>query len=121
MTGKQIEKAKGELRDNVIANGPTEQTRQLDNELSCRSMINSLLVYGYSPIGKDGQLNEYLLPYGEKNDIDPFSKHCYIGRERVLELIKEQQTDFEKAIVRKGVYTDNEDVTYNSVIWADEQ
>lgn len=43
-----------------------------------------------------------------------------LGLSRVQELVKEQEEDFSKAVVRRGVHTDSEGVTYNSIIWEDD-
>lgn len=44
-----------------------------------------------------------------------------LGIDTVIRLYNEQCEDFAKAIVKKNVHQDSEGVTYNSVIWADEQ
>ncbi len=88
-----------------------------EEELSCREMINSMLIYGDS-IEKDSYgYNKYLKPYTEKGTWHD----GLLTEQRVNELIAEQKADFAKAKVRYGVYTDGEGCTYNSCVWADEQ
>lgn len=84
----------------------TEEQKQLDSELSCRDMINSILCYDGAK-GLKG--NRYLQSYIDE-----------LGEATVTRLCKEQIEDFRKAVVLKNVHIDNEGVSYNSVIWADE-
>lgn len=109
MTEKEIAKARETLPS--WRNGTpviyTDEQKQLDRELWCREMINSILVYH----GKFNIMNdEYLKKYIKE-----------LGLERVKELVDEQVEDFEKAIVLKNTSVDCEGVSYNSIIWADER
>ena len=113
MTDKQIMAEKKALPPFKMRN---KRQEQLYKELSCREMINSIMVYGNinSPYDvKKGTFDEYLSHYMDGG-------YFHIGRERVLALIKEQQEDFKKAVVNRGCYTDHEGCTYNSCVWADE-
>lgn len=112
MTGTQIEAAKKQLP--FYFNGMTAAQRRQYEELDCRSMINSCLIYGsanydfYNP--KTGEFGQYA--------------RCHVktlGEKTVIRLYREQCEDFSKATVVSGVYTDSEGCTYNSCIWADEQ
>lgn len=109
MTEKEIAKAEETLpswRDGTPVIYTAEQ-EQLKKELWCRKMINSILIYnGKSNIMNDKYLKDYIWE---------------LGYNRVKELVDEQVEDFEKAIVLKNVHRDFEGVTYNSIIWADEQ
>jgi len=114
MTGKQIKAAQDSLPRLGSMN---EEQVKLHAELSCREMINSIMIYGNinSPYNeKTEKLNYYLLKYAKD------SGFYGIGKERVLELIREQQADFANAKVNCGVYTDGEGCVYNSVSWGDE-
>lgn len=112
MTGKQIEAAKQTLPR--LLEKHTPQQSRLREELACREMINSCLIYGsarydfYDPTTK--QFGQYAERYVKA-----------LGEETAVRLYNEQAEDFAKAIVRHGVYTDEEGCTYNSCIWADEQ
>ncbi|MCD7794703.1 MAG: hypothetical protein LUC96_10365 [Alistipes sp.] len=112
MTEKQIEAAIKALPRLLEPRTPA-QSRQLE-ELSCREMINSCLIYHsarydfYDP--KTKEFGRYAKDYVES-----------LGEETVVRLYNEQAEDFSKAIVRHGVYTDSEGCTYNSCTWADEQ
>ena len=115
MTRKEIEKAKKSLFVNGIYD-LTDEEQKIANELSCREMINSILCY-HGEIGlftENGDLNRYLCR--KSNDRDYYG----IGKERVMELIAEQVSDFRQAKVLRSVYTDGEGVTYNSIVWADD-
>lgn len=119
MTGKQIKKRQDEIYYTVYKGGVrigkwnkfTAKQRKELAELSCREMINSILIYngvllisqqrGYS-------YEQYLKPREEE-----------IGKERMIELINEQIKDFEKAEVGYAG-TDSEGCSYNYCKWADD-
>lgn len=110
MTGKQIEAAKKLLPHFYDR---TAQDKLLDDELSCREMINSCLIYG-NPTGfYDESTNEFK-EYARRYVKD-------LGAETVKRLWDEQLADFAKATVIFGTYTDSEGCCYNSCIWADER
>lgn len=91
----------------ILIKRPSEYTNELktlSEELDCRSMIDSCLVYGI------GFLNSRYK--------DDYIKS--LGMERVKELYNEQLADFEKAIVLVDVGTDGEGVSYNTIIYKDE-
>ena len=111
MTDKQIEQAKNRLPG--YKNRTDAQRREFE-ELACREMINCCFVYGeerynfYDPA--TGKFGKYAQDYVNS-----------LGAATVIRLYEEQQADFAKAIVKRGVYTDCEGCSYNSIIWADEQ
>ena len=118
MTDKQIR-----LAMNAIQHGfqkyhsATKQQKREYAELSCREMINSIMIYGniYSPYDeKEDKLDRYLEERWQKRGI------FYVPRKRIIELVKEQQADFAKAVVKSGVCIDYEGCTYNTCVWADE-
>lgn len=114
MTRKQIEVAKKTLPRilDVPYREWTAEQKNLDNELSCREMINSCLTYG--------QMNDFY-----RESTGEWGRWAELHRkdlsdERIIELIAEQRADFEKATVNSRVYTDSEGLSYNSVKWADD-
>ena len=113
MTGNEIKKTRENLPKWEYGVPPvyTPEEKQLDRELSCREMINSLLIYhGRNGISMDNYFGkEYLSDYVKE-----------LGQETVDRLCTEQLKDFEKAVVYENVGTDNEGVSYNSIKWADE-
>lgn len=113
MTDREIKKARETLPKWENGNPPvyTSEEKQLDRELSCREMINSLLIYhGRDGISMDNYFgNRYLSDYVKE-----------LGQDTVDRLCSEQLKDFEKAVVYENVGTDSEGVTYNSIKWADE-
>lgn len=125
MTDKQIQKAKDELNfkyygDDVRTNDNlkrkwTKKDSILMEELSCRDMINSMLVYGSSTDEGSWAFDQYLADYYKGN----VWKKPLLTKERVLELIAEQKKSFEKAVVSYNVYEDSEGCTYNSCDWGD--
>lgn len=112
MTERQIEAAQKKLPQ-YFKDMTAAQRREYE-ELACRRMINCCLVYGeasynfYDP--KTGEFGRYATDYVKT-----------LGETRVIRLYNEQCEDFSKAIVKRGVYTDGEGVSYNSCVWADEQ
>lgn len=121
MTSKQIENREAEITKRAVAaNGgeycghgkfitPDEQ-KELD-ELRYRRMIICCVCYGeeyhiYSDRTKEwGRTG---LEYG----VEKF------GEQRAMEIFRDQQQFMkEHATIQKGVYTDHEGCTYNSIAW----
>ena len=119
MTDKQIKEAKDKIPHAFNTyNTATQKQKREYAELSCREMINSIMIYGSidSPYNeKEDKLNMYLEGRWEDK-----KSMFYVPRERIIELVREQQKDFKKAKVTRGSYTDHEGCTYNSCIWGDE-
>ncbi len=109
MTDKQLKKLKGTLPKWQNGKPPvyTYEQKMLREKIFCIDMINSILVYDGS---KDILNNIYL-----KDHIDT------LGLKTVAELVIEQVEDLSKATILRGVHTDNEGLSYNSIIWADEK
>lgn len=110
MTDKQIQQAQRTIPPYSERN---EEQQRLYDELSCREMINCCLVYGES--------YNFYTPETGKFGIYAHRHVKTLGADTVIKLYNEQCKDFAKAIVKKNVGTDSEGVSYNSVIWADEQ
>jgi hypothetical protein len=109
-----------ELRQEIEANGygwvngsyikPPEEYRLLDRELSCISMIDSILCYNC----RGWQDAERVLAYEESSYHNYLADYVELfGRDKVIELIQGQIDSIESVTV--GVYTDNEGLTYNSI------
>ena len=124
MTGKQIEKAKDELNSKYYGDECrvsenlkkpwSKKDKVLEEELDCREMINSILIYGGDCAKDSYQYKRYLKPFIEG---DTWHK-VLLSEQRVDELIAEQKADFAKATVRFAGY-DSEGVSYNSCDWGD--
>lgn len=110
MTDKQIKQAYATIPQYPERN---EEQQKLYDELSCRDMINSCLVYGESYNFYKPETGEFGM-YAQRHIKT-------LGINTVIRLYNEQCEDFAKAIVKKNVHQDSEGVTYNSVIWEDEQ
>ena len=112
MTRKQIEAAKKALPG--FWEPKTAMQHRQEKELSCREMINSCLVYGSANYGfynpATGEFGRYSENYVKS-----------LGKETVIRLYNEQASDFSRAVVKHGVYTDGEGCSYNTCIWEDEQ
>ena len=127
MTDKQMKRIKDELDEKYYGNKPlfkenlkmpiSKQDETIYQELSCRDMINSILIYGDNQCDENSySFKNYLLPYTQK-----ITYHKgLITLERLRELIKEQQESVAKAIVHKNVGCDSEGLMYNSITWEDE-
>lgn len=111
MTRKEIKAANDSLPRPFFKNWTEEQDR-LYEELSCREMVNSCLCYGtlHNFWGENS--------YGVNYSADYIRK---LGVERVKEIVREQEADFARAVVLRNVFTDSEGLSYNSIVWADEQ
>ena len=86
-----------------------KKQKQLDAELCCMEMIDSIICYGAKNIDLDSILNDrYMKTYIEE-----------LGVEKAKELIQGQLD--EKPIIKHNVYTDCEGLTYNSMVYKDEE
>ena len=109
MTNKQIKEMEKTLPrwKNGVPPILTPQQKILQESLSCRDMINSILCYH----GTNNIMNNpYLKKYIES-----------LGTILVSLLVEEQTQDFSKATVLQNVLTDSEGCSYNRIIWHDEQ
>lgn len=109
MTDKQIKEMEKTLPRWENGEPPilTPQQEILQESLSCRDMINSILCYH----GTNNIMNNpYLKKYIES-----------LGTILVSLLVEEQTQDFSKATVLQNVLTDSEGCSYNRIIWHDEQ
>lgn len=124
MTDKQFDQKKKELREEMNANGfgwidgkyikPPQEYKMREEVLSCIDMINSILAYDWS-----GQDAEWVMQHEEnayKNYLEDYVK--LFGRDSVVGLIREQINSIKT--IKRNVHTDGEGVTYNSIIWRDE-
>ena len=111
MTGREIERIEKSLPRWENGKPPvrTAEETRLAEELSCRGMINSILIYhGVDNVRKGTYFyNQYLSEYTWK-----------LGEDTVARLCDEQVQDFKKAAVSFAGYCDG--ISYNSIMWADE-
>ena len=119
MTQKEIDRAKATRPSLFEYNTWTDEQKRLDNEISCREMINSCLIYHGEQSGWDVFWEENEWRLGDKSYAAPHVRA--LGRERVEELFNEQLADFRKATVHQDVFTDSEGLSYNSIEWADDK
>lgn len=119
MTQKEIDRARATLPRRFEYKDWTEEQKCIDNELSCRDMVNSCLVYHGENFGWKCFWEEDEWRWGDKSYAAPFVRA--LGRARVEEIFKEQIEDFRRATVHTSVYTDSDGITYNSIEWADER
>ena len=124
MTGPEIEKRKTELYSKYYG----EKPRTLDNlkmawtkedetemeELSCRDMINSCLIYGSDPFHTITK-HWYMHGYCTRSYMSDYED--VLGKKRVKVLVDEQRETISKSTIRHNVYEDSEGCTYNSVDW----
>lgn len=121
MTDKQLEQKKKELREEMNAQGygwingkyikPPKEYEVRDRELSCISMINSILAYNW--FGEDA---ERVMENEEKAYKNYLAEYVALfGRKKVVELIQEQMGSIRT--IKRNVHTDNEGISYNSIVW----
>ena len=120
MNRQMQEQKKKELREEMNANGygwidgkyikPPEEYTLRDRELSCISMIDSILCYNC----RGWQDAERVLAYEESSRYNYLADYVKLfGRDKVVELIQGQIDSIESISV--NVYTDSEGLTYNSI------
>lgn len=109
MTRKELKKLKDTLPKWQNGKPPvyTYEQKMIREKIFCIEMIDSILIYNGS---KDILNNKYL-----KDHIDK------LGLKTVTELVIGQVEDISKATILRGVHTDNDGLSYNSIIWADEK
>ena len=121
MTDKQFEQKKKELREEMNSQGfgwidgkyfkPPKEYQLREKELSCISMINSILAYG--GFGFDA---ETVMQHEERAYHNYLAEYVEMfGRERVVELIQEQINSIKS--INTNVCTDSEGISYNSIVW----
>jgi hypothetical protein len=124
MTDKQQDQAKKQLREEMNSQGygwirgdytePPKEYKLRDEELSCISMIDSILAYHWF-----GQTAEDVMQMEENGYHNYLADYVEVfGREKVVALIQAQIDDIKE--IKRNVFTDNEGLTYNSIIWRDE-
>ena len=114
MTDKQINAARATLPRGILWAEWPEEAKRLSRELDCRDMYNSCLCYGTTDHfwkGKTwGDGAPLYMNYADT-----------LGRARVEEICKEQEEDIARARILRNVFTDSEGLSYNSIVWADEE
>ena len=122
MTDQQFKQAKQQLREEMANIGcgwidgkwvnPPDEYKLRERELSCISMINSILAYQGAGITdaeavmrmEENAYHNYLADYVE-----------LFGREKVIALIQEQIDSID--YVQHNVHTDSEGCSYNAIVW----
>lgn len=123
MTDRQFEQKKKELREEMKSQGfgwingkyikPPKEYELRERELSCISMINSILAYNW--FGEDA---DQVMQHEEKAYKNYLVEYVALfSRKRVVELIQEQINSIDS--IKRGVHTDNEGISYNSIVWID--
>lgn len=121
MTDRQFEQRKKELREEMKSQGfgwidgnyikPPKEYELKERELSCINMINSILAYDWF-----GQDAEWVMEHEEKAYKNYLAEYVALfGRSKVIELIKEQINSIK--MINRNVHTDNEGLSYNSIVW----
>ena len=104
-------KERKELKEKVLwikdRKNWNKKQQKLDAELSCMDMIDSIICY-------DSKDFDYIL-----NDRYLESYINELGVEKVKKLIKGQLD--EKPYIKRNIYTDNEGVSYNCLVFKDEE
>lgn len=121
MNDKQLERAEKQLREEMNAQGfgwidgkyikPPKEYELRERELSCISMINSILAYscfGYTAekvmAHEESAYRNYLADYVE-----------VLGRDKVVALIQGQIDSIDH--IERNVFADSEGLMYNSIAW----
>lgn len=124
MTDKELEQKRKECRDKMATEGygwvdgkyiqPPASYKLVSEELQCVDMINSILAYGGF-----GLTAEEILQCQEQSYHNYLAQYVgLLGRRRVIELIQGQIDSI--ITIHSSVFTDDEGVTYNSIVWKNE-
>lgn len=121
MTDKQFEQKKKDLREEMNSQGfgwingnyikPPREYELKEKELSCISMINSILAYNW--FGEDAESVMRMEERAYKNYLAEYV--ALFSRKRVVELIQEQIKSIKD--IKRNVHTDGEGLSYNSIVW----
>ena len=121
MNDKQLELAKQKLRREMNAIGcgwingsyikPPHEYELRVMELSCISMINSILAYSC-----DGYTAEEVMAHEESAYRNYLADYVEaLGRDNVIALIQGQIDSIDH--IKQNVFVDDEGLMYNSIIW----
>lgn len=121
MTDKQLDQIRAEIRAkgygwiNGTYHKPPKKYAMLEKEFSCIRMINSILAYGGF-----GYSAEEVMQREERKYHNYLADHVKeLGRDKVLALIQGQIDSIN--YVKHNVGRDSEGVTYNSIIWKENE
>lgn len=117
MTDIELDKAKKNLRNfgGSMWNGTDEQ-KKAHAKLWCIEMINSIIAYSYCYGFPTDFTGEDFIKAEEKRRYNYLEEYIQkLGRAEVAKLIEDQMNDV--SAVRCGVFTDDEGLSYNSIVW----
>ena len=109
MTQMELNAAKNALCKQCQGRKMTQDEKLLNREYSCREMMMSIFAYGGTIEITDENT------YGFKKYLSKYVRE--LGRARFDEVRRTQLKSFEGVTISKGVYTDEEGCTYNSINW----
>jgi hypothetical protein len=123
MTDNQFEQKKQELREEMKSQGfgwidgkyvkPPKEYELKQRELSCISMINSILAYNWFGESAEEIMQHEENPHKYKNYLGEYV--VLFGRAKVVSLIQEQMDSIKS--IKRNVHTDSEGLSYNSIVW----
>ena len=125
MNDNQLKQAQKQLREEMNALGfgwidgkyikPPQEYELRERELSCISMINSILAYGC----RGYLIAEKVMAHEESRRYNYLADYVEVlGREKVVALIQAQIDSIDH--VAQNVFVDDEGLMYNSIIWKGE-
>ena len=122
MTDKELDQSRRDLKNYAVEPVTpgmrmklSPEGQQKAKELSCISMINSILAYG-----ERGLSAEEVLERQERGYHNYLADHVKeLGRDRVIELIQGQIDDIED--IDSNTFQDSEGISYNSIRWKNKE
>lgn len=122
MTDYELQQARQELgkqmKKSSIENGkPTPEQKRQYEKLFCVSLINSVIAYDWYKGETAKELLDRELNHKHRSYLEEYVN--IFGYDEVLALVRGQLDDI--VSIERGVFTDDEGVSYNSIIWKNQE
>lgn len=122
MTDYELQQAKRKLAEQMkktsVENGkPTHEQKRQYEKLLCVGMINSVIAYDWYKGETAKELLDRELNHKYRSYLEEYVN--IFGYDEVLALIQGQLDDIE--LIERDVFTDNEGLSYNSIIWKNKE
>lgn len=122
MTDYELQQAKRKLAEQMRkareeSGNPTDEQGRQYKKLLCVSMINSVIAYDWYEGETAKELLDRELNHKHRSYLEEYVN--IFGYDEVLALVQGQLDDIQD--IERGVFTDGEGVSYNSIIWKEKE